>query len=114
MTVYVVQNQMKRNQGSGALEPAFDLTPAREYGRLEFLLPSSPVPLDAGPMVKQLNEKLQQFDEDEDFVVAIGNPVAIAAAAAIIAANCQGVVPLLVWDRQVRRYNAVRIDIGRT
>ena len=112
MTVFVVQNQMRRNATTGDLEPLFDLTPAREYGQLEFLLTSGPVPLEASAIAKTLCRKLQGFDPEVDYLLAVGNPVAIAAASAVVSDETAGVIPMLVWDRHTRRYNAVRININ--
>lgn len=112
-TVYIVQNQMRRSTTSGKLEPAFDLAPAREYGNLSFLLDSGPTPMIADAMIEELDAKLENYDRDTDYLLAVGNPVAISAAAAIVAFNCDGRVRMLVWDRIVRKYNVVNIDIHK-
>ncbi len=50
-----------------------------------------------------------KFDE-HDFVVATGDPAAIAATAIIAAYQNEGRMKLLRWDRVARQYMCVQID----
>jgi hypothetical protein len=100
---------MRRNVHN-ELVHMYDLTPAREYGNLEVLLPSGPVNIEPGQMIKTLNAKLAAFGPS-DFLLCLGDPVAIAAASAIVARRNDGRIPLLVWDRHVRRYLSILVDL---
>lgn len=108
--VYIVQNPMRRDQVTGELVHMHDLTPARRYGDLEVLLPSGPVLLSTENAIHSLRQKLQTFD-DTDHLLCLGDPVAIAACASVVSHINNGVVPLLVWDRRVREYISIRIDL---
>jgi hypothetical protein len=105
---------MRRNP-AGQLVNMYDLTPAREYGNIEILLPSGPVLLSTDHAIRELRSRLGSFDKT-DKLLCLGDPVAIAAASAIVADITGGIVPLLVWDRDVRKYLAITVDIhaGRT
>ena len=113
MTVYVTQNPMRRNTEQ-RLVHMFDLAPARHYGALEVLLP-------AGRMVDQglahvattLRERLADFTDD-DYLLCLGDPVAIAMASAVVAQVNAGRVPLLVWDKLERRYTEVIANTAPT
>lgn len=109
--VYITQNPMRRN-GHGELTHMYDLTPAREFGNLEVLLPSGPVLISPESAILTLREKLGGFT-GSDHLLCLGDPVAIAAASAIVASiNC-GVIPLLVWDRKILKYLSIKVDTHR-
>lgn len=110
--VYVTQNPMRRDPVSGDLVHTFDLTSARQYGELQVLLPSGPPLVTTGTVLEQLRHKLSGFT-DRDHLLCLGDPVVIAMASAMVAELNDGVVPLLVWDRRVRKYNSVTVDIHR-
>lgn len=101
MTVYVVQERVLRTPEGP--QPQYDLTPALKYGRLEALLPPGNVGMTPGPMILQLRNKLRNFD-DGDYLLALGDPVAIAAAAIIAAMHNRGRVKMLKWDRRLGDY----------
>ena len=107
--VYVVQSPMRRNVNNELIH-MFDLTPAREYGNIEILLPSGPTLLCNVSATHALREKLGGFSKS-DHLLCLGDPVAIAAASAIVASINDGIIPLLVWDRQRRKYLSIRVDI---
>lgn len=110
--VFITQNPMRRNVHK-ELVFMYDLTPAREYGHLEVLLPAGPTPIEATEMVRTLNQKLAGFTPS-DHLLCLGSPVAIAAASAIVARRNDGRVPLLVWDGQVKKYISVMVDLRAT
>lgn len=89
----------------------YDLTAAREYGELQILLPSGPVMVDNIHAVTHLRDKLQDFNA-LDKLLCLGDPVIMAACAAIVADVNDGVIPLLVWDRQIKKYMAITVDIN--
>ena len=107
-TVYAVQVPMKH--GGGRVEPMFDISPALMYGDIIQLLPPGPVLLETEVSVRTLKSKLAHFDDD-DYILCLGDPVAIAAACMVASQVNGGAVKLLVYDRQDRRYNAIQIDL---
>jgi hypothetical protein len=110
--VYVTQNPMRRDQASGELVHSFDLTSARHYGEIHVLLPAGPPMITTAPAVEQLRRRLGAFT-DRDHLLCLGDPVIIAMASAMVAELNDGVIPLLVWDRRVKAYNSIVVDIHR-
>jgi hypothetical protein len=100
-TVYVVQEVHGRN-----------ILPAASYGTLEVLLPAGQVVLSPGPAVNKLRRKLKKFGSG-DFLLLIGDPVAIGMAAMVAAEMNSGQVTFLKWDRQERAYYPVKVDLRR-
>lgn len=94
MTVYVAQEVLDRE---GRL--VHDLSPARRWGELEFLMPPGPVALNPQPMVMELRHKLRNFG-DEDLLLAVGDPTVIGAATAVAADANRGYVRMLRWDKR--------------
>jgi hypothetical protein len=98
--VYVIQEQ----QGKNVLS-------AGKYGELQYLLKEgSQVTLSAGFVTNTLKSKLDKFN-DNDYLLLIGDPVAIGIAVAIAAHWNRGKVKLLKWDKQDKMYYPVSIDI---
>jgi hypothetical protein len=99
--VYVVQEVMGKN-----------LLPAAEYGELAVLLPEGQITLSPGPSVFRLRKKLHDYC-DNDYLLLIGDPIAIALAAMVAASINQGKVNFLKWDKQERKYFPVKADLNR-
>jgi hypothetical protein len=100
-TVFVVQDPIGKN-----------ILAAQGYGQLEMLLPAGQITLSPGPSVFKLRKKLQHYCDD-DYLLLIGDPIAIALAAMVAASMNQGKVNFLKWDKQERRYLAVKSDLNR-
>jgi hypothetical protein len=98
-TVYIVQNV-----------PGKNLLPASAYGTLSFLLGEGQVTFSIGPTIFQLTKGLAEF-KDEDFLLLIGDPIAIGLATAIAARWNHGRVKLLKWDRQESVYIPLQADM---
>lgn len=107
--VYIVQERMVRDPGTGMRTPQLDFTPAAKYGQLEVLLPPGPIALNPGPMIHELRNRLQHYS-DEDYLLCAGDPTAIAAAAIMAAKANRGVVNLLKWDKRADCYVTVRLE----
>jgi hypothetical protein len=89
----------------------FNLLPAAEYGELQTLLPSGQVMLATAPTIRALRDKLRTFS-DSDFLLAIGDPIAIGLSVAIAAGFNGGKIKMLKWDRQEHRYYAIEADLN--
>lgn len=100
MTVFVVQES-----------PKFNILPASEYGDLKTLLPPGQVTLSTAPTIRTLRDKLRSFS-DSDFLLAIGDPIAIGLSVAVAASFNSGKVKMLKWDRQECRYYAIEADLN--
>lgn len=98
--VYIIQEQQGKN-----------IIPASKYGELCFLLKEgSQITLSAGFVTNQLKSKLDKFC-DEDYLLLIGDPVAIGIAVALAAHWNKGKAKLLKWDKQEHCYYSVQINI---
>ena len=98
--VYIVQEQ----QGKNVLS-------ASKYGELQYLLKEgSQVTLSAGFVTNELKRKLDKFN-DEDYLLLIGDPVAIGLAVAMATHWNKGKAKLLKWDKQEHTYFPVSINI---
>ena len=103
MTVYVPQNQTRRNE-QGTIVPRFDLSAAEPFGKIKYLLSPTAKPFltglsDSNPkMLLQLREGLRTFSDD-DYLLLIGNPALIGLTAAIAAQYNDGNIKFLQWSR---------------
>src|SRR4051812_15643149 len=96
--VFVVQQPAYFDRAERKFKPKCDLTPAAIHGRLEFLLGPGNIFKDKmRDAVQQIATGLRTFTAD-DFILAVGDPVAIAAAVLIAGKQTGGKVKLLKWD----------------
>jgi hypothetical protein len=109
--VYIVQEAMRRDPHTGDLRPVHDFRPAAVYGELVTLLGNERLTLSSGPVVHELTRKLRSFG-DEDFLLAVGDPIAIGIATAVAARMNCGRVAMLKWDREARQYIKVNFDLN--
>jgi hypothetical protein len=104
--VYVVQAPSYRDRETGEWVPKYDLSAAEEYGRLVYLLPPGNLPGRGEPLdtaLARMRHRLSDY-EDGDHLLALGDPVAMVAAAVVAASFNGGRVSLLKWDRLDQRY----------
>lgn len=100
MAVYVIQEV-----------PGRDLTPAMDFGTLEWLLPHGDTIISIEPTVARLRRKLQTFN-DNDWLILIGDPVAIGLASAIAADMNGGYINLLKWDKRHKKYIPIKVNLN--
>lgn len=100
MTVYIVQEVPGRNVLS-----------ALSYGQLEVLLPPGmQVTLSSGPVVRRLKGALRNFG-DNDYLLLMGDPVAIGIACSVAGMVNQGRYKMLKWDREQRLYYPLQVNL---
>jgi len=100
--VFVVQEDPRKNVLS-----------AEQFGVLmPVLSPSDQITLAAKPWVIKIKTAMHGFNEN-DYVLAIGDPCAIGIACAFAAEQSGGVFKMLKWDRQERRYYPVKVDLRK-
>ena len=107
--VFVVQRPAYRDRASGEWITKFDLSPAEKFGELVDILPGNMF-WDADTIIAQAKRILEGFNSDQDCLLAIGDPVAIAACA-IIASRETGEVTILKWDKKAQCYQPFRLSI---
>lgn len=101
--VFVPQVPSRFDATLNAWLPTVNLKPAERYGELVVMLPPHANRLGTAPLVTALRERMVTFGED-DWLVALGDPSLIAAAACIAARRCGGRLRLLKWDRIASQY----------
>ena len=94
---------------NGIPEPAFDVSPALQFGEIVILTKHNHSMLASVPMIRHLREQLKDFN-DEDYILPVGDPVTIAAVAAVAADINKGYFKILKWDKRSRAYMPIEID----
>ena len=101
--VFIPQEPVHRDWKTGEITPKFDLTPALQYGEAVVMLPSGNVMLSVQPMVNTMTTHLSKYSDD-DWILCVGDPIAIGLATAIAAKHNRGRFNMLKWDRKLRKY----------
>jgi|ERR1700677_1263671 len=100
------------NEPLSSGKPFINFRPAYAYGQeMVHVLPAGEVVGDPATLIGSLRYGLQGFCED-DYLLPVGDPLAIGCAIALAAQVTGGRLNVLRWDRVGRRYNAVAVDIG--
>jgi hypothetical protein len=98
--VYVVQEQIGKN-----------IISAIKYGEVVVLLPTgSQITFSAGHVTEELKAKLSNFN-DKDYLLLMGDPVAIGLATMVAAHWNKGKVKMLKWDKQEKLYYPVSVNL---
>lgn len=87
-----------------------DLSDAERYGRIVSLLPEDKELIYNSRLAQRMvEERLKDFS-DRDYIMAIGDPIAIMLAGVVAARNNNGKVNVLRWDKSENRYLLVQLD----
>lgn len=108
--VFVPQQPSRFDAATRLWIPTVNLDPAKEYGDVEVMLSPNANRLHTAPLIAALKDKMSEFTED-DYIVAVGDPSLIAAAACIAARKTGGLLKMLKWDRISRNYISVEIQL---
>lgn len=110
--VFVVQRPAYFDRVRRGWVNKYDLTPAEEYGELIFLLRPGNIYRDRlQSAIQHLRQELADYGPG-DHILAVGDPVAIAATVMVAAQRTGGKVNLLKYDRMDERYDAYEINVG--
>lgn len=104
-----VCNSCQHEYAEGVLKTT-DLSAAASYGDLEVLIKSNNIGIALQPLVASLKHALRNFSDD-DYILTVGDPVAIGLASTIAANANRGRVTFLRWDRQTRAYIKIKVEI---
>jgi hypothetical protein len=107
--VYVINVPKHNDPETGQWREAVNVQPAAEFGDLVFLTESGKLPVDPEPTLQQLRHKLRNITP-RDYLLLVGDPRAIAWAAAIAADVTGGTLNLLRWQRMLGRYVTVCVE----
>lgn len=108
--VYAPQVPSKYDSATKLWLPSINLDPAKAFGELVVMLPPNANRLHVNPLISAIKEKMKDFGP-EDYVVAIGDPSLLAAAACIAVKKTGGTLRILKWDRQSSSYIAVEAEV---
>jgi hypothetical protein len=87
-----------------------NMEPARKHGELVVLLPPNANRLHIMPLLTALREGMATYTAD-DWIVAVGDPSLLAAAACIAARKTTGLLRMLKWDKMSSDYIAMEMNI---
>lgn len=107
--VYLPTIPMRYDADTGGKCPAIDVTPAADFGESVLLLDlDQPLtPLEMPLAIIDLRNRLSAI-RTEDFLVCVGDPVLIAAAAEF-AIRKNGTVKMLRWNRIDKFYQVLEL-----
>lgn len=106
-TVWIIKEQMVRSETGSSV---MDYTPAMRFGELRFItrhdLPSHGRSLAAVAWAEDVAEFVRQYDQNRDFIVTTGQPMAIFMVGYFLASV--GKIPrFLAWKRELNAYVVV-------
>ena len=108
---FITQVPHRRDSETGALVPAVNIGPASEHGELVIMLPSQASFFATNDLIKILHGHLKDYNyERGDTIICIGDPVIIGAACGILGKIFDH-FSMLRWDREIRRYLKVHVNL---
>lgn len=107
--VFVVQAPMRRGY-DGRMHNIFDLSPAEMYGELVFVTNSDKLPTDLSMLIEDWRAKLSDFCDD-DYLLCVGDPVAIGISTAFCMAANEGRIKFLRWSPKRKAYEELNVDL---
>lgn len=107
--VYAPQVPSRYDAATRLWVPSINLEPAKPFGEVVVMLPPNANRLHINPLVVALREQMKDFSAD-DYIVAVGDPSLIAAAACIAVKKTGGLLRILKWDRQTSTYIPVEAN----
>lgn len=108
--VYAPQQPSRFDSAFNMWVPLFPMTEARKFGELVVMLPPNYSSTMGAPLVQAIKERMNDFTE-EDYLIAVGDPTLIAAAAGIAFRKTGGRLKLLKWDRHTKDYLVVELSL---
>ena len=101
--VYAPQQPARYDPSTRLWVPSVNLGAASGYGEVVVMLPPNANRLHIHPLIVALKEQMKDYGP-EDYIVAVGDPSLIAAAACIATRKTHGLLRILKWDRQTSKY----------
>lgn len=92
-------------------EKDIDFTKATRFGKLTPLLPKlHNITMSTMPVFQELKRKMRDFN-DTDFILPVGDPVAIMLVALAAAEVNGGRMNVLKWDKKTNEYYEVKVKL---
>ena len=109
--VFIIQRAQFYDKKRRGFVNKYDFSKAARFGELVFLLPPGNLCEDEIPKaVDLIKERLGTF-KASDYLLLVGDPVAIAIVGTIVAKTTED-INLLKWDRLEMDYKPLKIKIG--
>ena len=84
---------------------------ATEFGNLKFLIPANEnIMFETELVIDRICEGLENFS-NEDYLLLIGDPIAIGIATHYAAFNNHGYIQFLKWDNREYKYYKVEVEL---
>ncbi len=112
--VFLVQNPSRRDQDTGEWIPKYDLSAASAFGEIVELLPPGPDWRDSDQIAERMSQNLIGPDgyQPSDYILALGDPIAVAIAMMLALKNAGGFVAALKHERREKLYFPIEIQIN--
>lgn len=111
--VFVIHQPAVRDHFTSNMRPQHDLSPALRYGQIIDVLPPGSITQDTNVLTSQIEKRFKEENFSEgDFIIAMGDPIAIVAGA-LVAARMSATVRLLKWDRRMQGYLPCEINVKK-
>lgn len=108
--VYVTSNRMRKDSRTGELRPAVDLRPASTYGTLTPIFDHEMDPENHEDLCAA-KERLEDFDQERDYVLPSGAPIASLVTGALLRKKGCEVMNVLEWDKFRLQYTLKVIEL---
>lgn len=108
--VFVPNQPTTRDPATREVVPKVDLTRAGDFGPLVFLTPDGLLRMTQGEIVAHISRGLEDYTAD-DYLLLVGDPRAMAIAAAIAADRADGRLKMLQWDRRDECYRVISVQL---
>jgi hypothetical protein len=112
--VFLVQNPSRRDQDTGDWIPKYDLSAASAFGEIVELLPPGPDWRDSDQIAERMSQNLTGPDgyQPADYILALGDPIAISIAMMLALKNAGGFVVALKHERREKCYFPIEIQMA--
>lgn len=108
--VYVPHVPSRYDSTVKAWVPTVDLSKAERFGEIVVLLKPDTYRLAISQLIPGMKEKMRGFGPT-DYIVALGDPSVIAAAAMIASSMNGGQILMLKWDRNMGDYLQLGVQV---
>ena len=104
--ILAAQEQVVKDDRTGAFRPKFDLSAVTAYGELTFAAGAGAIALMPDAMMERLCAAIEEFDPGKDYVLPIGDPTVIFFLGLVMGAR-HGKASVLRWDGKYQRYTVI-------
>lgn len=107
---FIPQQPSKYDRDTKLWIPIVDLEAVKQYGEPVVMIPPNAGRGNTAPLIDVMKAKMKNYTVD-DYIVALGDPSLIAAAACIAARATGGIIKMLKWDRVMKNYISVEVIV---